>query len=396
MWALQQIAPRMPTINKLTDARCKVAKPADKPQKMADGHGLYLYVSTLGAKSWRVAYRLAGKPQTATFGLYPEVSLAEARQRRDELRARLRDGADPRAVHAPKRSKLLRDAVAEYWAGRGDVSESYRSNALACMERYILPRLGAADIRGISRADVLDALRPMDAAGHHVYVRKARMWLSLVFAWAVEHEHCDANPAALINPKTAFGRAQVQSFAALSERDIPGLMRRLRFEGDLQSALACLFLAYTWTRTTEMRGAMLSEFDGDTWVIPAERMKMGREHIVPLPRQAVALRDKLARLSRGGPYLFPGDRDHMRPMSENAVLYLLHRMGYKGRMTGHGWRSVASTWANERGFKPDAVERQLAHAPADRVRSADNRAEHLPLRREMLQTWADWLDAQGD
>lgn len=265
------------------------------------------------------------------------------------------------------------------------------------MEHHLFPALGERPIGSISREDLLQALSPMNAAGKVVYVRKVRMWAGQVFDWAVEHGEAKVNPAKLIDPAKAFGRRRVQHFAALPAREVPELLRRLDLEGDLQSVLACRLLALTWVRTAELRFARWSEFDGQRWEVDAERMKKkGRlPHIVPLPRQAVPILEKLRARCRGSVYLLPAEHRIDRPISENAILALLYRLGYKGRMTGHGWRAIASTWANEAGYNPDAIERQLAHAPDDETRAAYNRAQYLPERTAMLQAWADWLDSHA-
>lgn len=383
----------MPT-NKLTDRQCNAVKPSTRAIKLFDGGGLYLFVSPTGAKTWRLAYRIDGRPQTMSFGPYPEVSLAAARARRDEVKATLREGADPMAPRRVKRAGMtLEEASAEYWKGRRDLSDSYRANAERAIAMHLLPTLGKRNIASIERQDLLAALQAMDAAGLAVYVRKVRMWVGQVFDWAVENGHAKINPAALIDPRKAFARAKVEHFAALDLTEIPDLMRRLALEQDLQSVLACRLLAFTWVRTAELRMMTWDELDGDVWRIPAGKMKRKRDHLVPLSRQALALLKELKARSRGSAYVFPAEHRDDRPMSENSILYLLWRIGYRGRMTGHGWRTVASTWANERGFNRDAIERQLAHAPDDRVRATYNRAEYLPERRAMLQAWADWLDS---
>ncbi|WP_068634942.1 tyrosine-type recombinase/integrase [Thauera butanivorans] len=386
----------MPT-NTLTDARCRAAKPGDKAIKLFDGGGLHLWISPKGAKVWRLAYRLAGKPKTLSIGPYPEVSLAEARLKRDQHRATLRDGDDPMAPRlATRKGITLDDASEQYWGGRHDLSESYVVNAQRGIAMHLSPALGKRNIGSITRGDLLDALRAMDAKGLHVYVRKVRMWVGQVFEWAVQHEYADINPAALIRPEKAFGRAPVEHHAAVELRDVPGLIQRINMERDIQSVLAVRLLAYTWTRTGELRMMEWAEIDGDQWIIPAGKMKRRLDHLVPLSRQALAVIEGMrARARPGSPYVFPSDRRADRPMSDNAILYLLHRIGYKGRMTGHGWRSVASTWANEKGYSPDAIERQLAHVPANEVRAAYNRAQYLQERQTMLQAWADWLDAQA-
>jgi integrase len=389
----------MPT-DTLTDARCRGAKPLDKPYKLFDGGGLALWCSPTGAKVWRLHYRRRVgselKPATMSFGAYPEVPLAEARKKRDAARQVLRDGGDPMAPRRERETLTLRQACDAYWAGRQDITDAYRTNALRCMDTHIHPELGERGLGSLTRADLLPALNKMDGAGLHDYVRKARLWLAQVFAWGIEQEHCQHNPAAEIDPEKAFGRVRVKSFAAVDLHEVPALMLRLALEDQqLQSMLACRFLAYTWLRTVEMRTMLWTDLQKDgVLLIPELRMKRPRDHLVPLPRQALAIIEQMRARSRGSRFVWPGDRSLDRPMSENAVLYLLHRAGYKGRMTGHGWRSVGSTWANERGFNPDAVEMQLAHIDGS-VRAIYNRSRYLDERRAMLQAWADWLDGQG-
>jgi len=360
---------------------------------MFDGHGLFLFLSPVGGKIWRVAYRAEGKPQTKTLGPYPLLSLADARVKRDELRRALLDGTLPASIVGTKikRVPTFSESILEYWSGRNDVSAGYRDNASRGLARHLEAKLGDLPVNAISKEELLAPMKIMDAAGKHVYARKIRVWAGQVFEWAVENGHATVNPANLINPKVAFGRRTVKNFSSLPIKEIPEFFDRLALEHELQSVLACRLLAMTWVRTGELRMMMWTEIDGDVWRIPAGKMKMRREHIVPLSTQALALLDKLKARSRGGPYVFPSDRRIDRPMSENAVLYLLHRIGFKDRMTGHGWRSVASTWANEGGYSPDAIECQLAHTPGNAVRSAYNHAAYLPQRRAMLQDWADWL-----
>ncbi len=378
----------MPT-NTLTDAQCRRAAPLERAQKLFDGHGLHLYVSPKGAKTWRMSYRLDGKPQTATFGAYPLVSLADARARRDALRKKLASGEAPKARHS--HGMAWKDAVDAYWGQRQDVSSSYRDNALRGLQMH-LNALDAKPIGAITRADLMLELSCMNAAGLFVYVRRVRMWAGQVFDWALEHGHARDNPTKLIDPEKAFGRARVQSHAALSISDMPAFMARLALERELQSVLACRLLALTWARTGELRMMEWGELEGDLWRIPEGRMKRRIEHLVPLSRQALEILEKLQARSRGSKYVFPAEHRDDRPMSENAVLYLLHRMGFKGQMTGHGFRSVASTWANERGFNKDAIERQLAHLPGNKIRAVYNRTEYMPERRAILAAWANWLD----
>lgn len=379
----------MPT-NSLNDAKCKAAKPSDKLQKLFDGGGLFLAVTPAGGKLWRCAYRLEKKPQTASFGPYPSVSLQEARRLRDELKAKLRTGD---SVKAPKKAvgMTLDQAHDAYWSGRKDVSSGYLQNEARAYAMHVQPHIGGLQISAITRADVLAALNHLDAKGKHEYVRKCRMWLSQVFDWAIEQGHTQANPCKTIKPEKAFGKKKVEHFAALELSEVHEFMDRLSYEAELQSVLACRLLALTWVRTGELRMMEWTEIDGDLWRIPEGKMKRDRDHLVPMSAQSMAILEKLKARSRGSKYVFPNDRRLDRPMSENSVLYLIGRIGYKGRLTGHGFRTIGSTWANENGFNRDAIERQLAHAPEDKVRAVYLRSEFLPERRRMLQAFADWL-----
>lgn len=386
----------MPTA-RLTDAECRRIKPEAKARKHFDGGGLHLYVSPHGAKVWRIAYRHGGKPRTMSLGAYPEVTLAEARRLLAEARAALRHGLDPMAPRkvARRAGMTLMDASAAYWAARRDLSAGYVLNATSALERYVMPRLGTRLVGSLTRQDWLDVLQPIDEAGRHVYVRRVRLWAGHVMDWAVERGHATTNHLRDIRPERAFGRSTVEHFPALALAEVGPLMQRLALESPLLSVLACRLLALTWVRTQELRMMRWTEIEGDVWRIPAARMKRRREHLVPLSRQALALLETLRSRQRGD-FVFPAEHTALRPMSDGAVLMLLARLGYRGRMSGHGWRSVASTWANEAGWPADAIERQLAHAPGDETRAAYNRAEFMVQRRSMLQAWADWLDAQAD
>ena len=382
----------MPTA-KLTDAQCRATKPRDKPFKLFDGAGLALVVLPSGAKSWRLFHRVDGKQRTTTLGLYPAVGCAEARRKAAEAREAADRGEDTtaRRVAPPAAGPTVRKACEDYWAGRGDVTTGYRANALRALELHVWPKLGAEPVATLTRAAVLQVLLALDAKGRHEYVRKVRLWLALPLDRCVELEHCAANVVRSIDPERAFGRRAVKHHAALTLAEIPALMQRLTFERELQSVLALKLLALTWVRTSELRMMRKAEIEGDVWRIGADRMKMHRAHLVPLSHQARELLALAVARSGGSDYVFPAEHRDDRPMSENTILYLLDRMGYGGRMTGHGWRTVASTWANESGWNPDAIERQLAHAPEDKVRAAYNAAVYWPERVRMMQAWADWL-----
>ena len=396
MWNFEGLNPHdtySMAINTLTDAQCRQAKPQAKPYKLFDGGGLFLFVSCTGSKIFRVAYRLSGKQQTISLGAYPLVSLSAARIKRDTIKASLLDGDDPMAPRRAKRATMtLEQATEQYWGGRHDISTSYMQNVRNGLAKHLAP-LNPKPIASIGRDDLLAALMVMNAVGHFDYVRKVRVWAGQVFDWAVEQGHCKINPAALIRPEKAFGHKKHESHAALPLAEVGVLFARIDMEGQLQSVLAAKMLALTWLRTGELRMLRWSEIEGDVCRIPKGKMKRRREHLVPLPKQALELLAELRTRTRSD-YEFPGARTDDKPMSENAVLYLLGRCGFKHDMTGHGFRTVASTWANEAGYNRDWIERQLAHAPDDKVRAAYNQAQYLPQRKAMLQDFADWLDLQ--
>lgn len=241
---------------------------------------------------------------------------------------------------------------------------------------------------------LLEELLEMDPKGLYVYVWKVKVWVGLVFDWAVAVGVVQANPTHLIDSRKVFGKALVENHAFLPLADVGEFLRRLSYEQGLQSVLACKLSALTWVRTVELRKMRWTEIDGSVWRIPKEIMKRRKDHVVPLSRQALELIEQLRAINSQSDYVFPGDRDLKRSMSENTILYLIGRIGYRGEMTGHGWRTCGSTWANERGYSSDAIDRKLAHSPEDKVRAVYNKAEYLPERAKMLQKWADWLDAQ--
>jgi integrase len=377
--------------NKLTDAQCKKAPTPDKIKKLSDGNGLYLALLPSGSKSWRLKYRVDGREQTEVFGPYPMIGLAEARDLSAAFRKKLISGPPVKEVRL--KAITLDKASETYWAGRKDCGANYLEDATRGLALHLKP-LWARDVRSISKEDLMVPLMVLNAEEKFVYVRKIRLWASMVLGWALAQGYCEENAANLINAKTAFGRKKVKHFASVKLRDVPALMARLSLEKELQSVLACKFMAYTWVRTKELRMARWTDFEGNLWRLPDDVMKKGREHLVPLPTQAVELLAKLKLRSRGSEFVFPNDRRLDRPMSENSVLYLLGRIGYGGVMTGHGFRTVASTWANEHGYEPDVIEIALSHSSdaKDAVRSAYNQAQYLPQRRKLLQDFADWLD----
>lgn len=379
--------------NTLTDSDCKKAASEGKLKKLFDGYGMYLAILPSGTKSWRMAYRdECGKQQTHVIGPYPLITLADARKRRDDVRLKLIDGVSLKLKD--KEAITLSTAVTSYWNTRKDVGEDYKNHALSASEMYIERFIGKKPINSITREQLLELLMKMDNAGKHVYVKKVRMWVSQVFEWAIQHRHCETNPAATINPKIAFGHKPVEGLAFLPLTEVHTFMDRMGMEGDIQSVLACKLLALTWVRTKELRQMRWDQIEmnkgGSLWRIPDEEMKGKREHLVPLSTQALEILGELKMRCRGSEYVLPSNRDIHRPISENEVTALIHRIGYKDKMTGHGCRKIGSTWANENEYNRDHIEMQLAHSDGS-VRGIYNSAEYLTQRRVMLQSYADWL-----
>ncbi|MGL4648133.1 MAG: tyrosine-type recombinase/integrase, partial [Caldilineaceae bacterium] len=293
----------MPT-NKLTDALCKRAEPRAKPYKMADGLGMSLCVLSTGAKSWRFFYRDGGKLQTLALGLYPEVSLAEARRLRDAARARLRAGepARPGGSPAPAVGSTVEQACRAYWAQRLDTTERYRKHVLRALELHIFPAIGAVPVAALTREQLLRPLLVLDAQAKAEYPRRCRIWVSQVLAQCVERSECATNHASTIQPQRAFSRRVVKHFPALDPAEVPAFMARLELEGEIQAALACRLLALTWARTNELRMMRWEEVDGDLWRLPAGRMKRRKDHLVPLSAQAMAVLARMQMRRKGSDY----------------------------------------------------------------------------------------------
>jgi integrase len=387
----------------LSDAKVRGAKRATKPYKLYDGGGLFLLVHPNGSRYWRLKYRFDGKEKLFAIGVYPEVTLAEARAKALDARRSVSEGIDPvlerrhhRASKAAASTETFQTIAEEWMASRGDVwSSSYRESVRSAVAANLYAQVGGLPIRSISVPTLREALLLMERRGALVALRKVRMWASMVFRYAIATGRADNDPAAPL--RGTFKAHKGRHFAALTKpTELGELLARIQdYDGSVLTRYGLLLLAYTFTRTTELRAAEWSEFDmdGATWVIPAERMKMRTSHHVPLSRQAVRVLVDVKALTGNSRLVFPNERNPRKPMSENAMLYALYRMGYHGRATGHGFRASASTILNEvLGYNKDVVERQLAHKEPNKVREAYNRAEHLPERRQMMQRWADYID----
>ena len=387
----------------LTNTAIRNAKPGLKPLRMFDEKGLYLEVSPKGGKWWRFKYRFAGKEKRISLGVYPDVSLADARERRDAARKLLAQGVDPGAARKEEQALAVEDAltfgvVALEWyeKQRPGWTESTAYNIMRRLERELLPPFGTIPIKLVAPKNILAAIAKIEDRGCHETARRALQCCGQIFRYAVVSGLVENDPTPSL--RGALMAVVEKHRASITDpKAIGPLLRALwGYEGSPVTAFALRFAPLTFVRPGELRHAEWAEFDAEAaeWRIPAAKMKMREQHIVPLSRQALAVLDALRPHTGGGRYLFPSERTGERPMSENTVNAALRRLGYsKEEMTGHGFRSMASTLLNEIGWNRDAIERQLAHAERSGVRAAYNYAEYLPERRKMMQAWADHLDA---
>jgi len=390
----------------LTDTAIRKAKSASKPQRLFDGGGLYLEVSPAGGKLWRWKYRIGGKEKRLALGIYPDTSLAEARDRRDDARKLLANGIDPGEVKKVAKAERIEaaavaadtfEAVAREWMKRQDVAEVTANKNRWILETFLFPELGRLPIASITPRVLLDALRKIEEAGKLDTASRAKIKAGQVFRYAILEGKAESDPTASL--RGALKASKPAHHAAVTDPVRMGeLLRAIDgFTGQFVTLAALKLAPLVFVRPGELRHAEWAEFDldGAIWRIPGEKMKMKAAHLVPLSAQAVAILRELYALTGGGRYVFPGLRTASRPMSENTVNAALRRLGYsKEEMTGHGFRSMAATRLNEMGWNPDAIERQLAHAESNKVREAyTHAAQYLDERKRMMQGWADYLDA---
>ena len=389
--------------NLLSAAQCKnTASNGANLRKLSDGDGLYLWVYQDGRKYWRMRYWQAGKEKALSLGVYPKVSLSDARKKRDELRAQLQADLDPSAERkaANLRKKLAAEnsfeAVAREWYGKQLHTwvPHHARDVNRRLENNIFPMLGKRPMDEIQAPELLQTIRKIENRGAYDLAHRVLQVCGQVFRYGIATGRCERNLSTDLRGALTPHKKQHQ--AAVRPEELPELLRAIaRYDetGDKQTRLALQLLAQTFVRTNELIGAEWVEFDLNAalWIIPDGRMKMKTEHIVPLSRQAIAMLEELKDISCGSRFVFPG-RNRDKPISNNTMLFALYRLGYKGKMTGHGFRSVASTILNETGFNPDVIERQLAHCERNEVRGAYNRAEYLAERKRMMQHWADYLD----
>lgn len=385
----------------LTDIKCKNAKPTDKTQRLFDGGGLYLEVTKTGNKYWYLKYRYAKKENRLSFGVYPDVTLKEARQKRYDAKKLLADDVNPaQARKDAKLEKYLKNEtafnmVAREWhdTKKEEWSEKHAKTVLKRLEADIFPILGDVSINEIGAPQLLAVLKKIEARGALDIAKRARQTCGQIFRFAVATGRATHDISFAL--KDTLKSAKKSHYASLNENELPEFLSQLKTcNGHLQTQLAIKFTILTFTRTGEVRGALWEEIDLDKkeWRIPAERMKMNQLHIVPLADQVIELLDQLKKLTGNNKYIFPSQSSSVKPMSENTMLFAVYRMGYHSRTTIHGFRSTASTILNEQGFRPDVIERQLAHGEQNAIRAAYNHAQYMPERRQMMQHWADYID----
>lgn len=383
----------------LTDVACRAAKPdpSGKPRKIPDGGGLLLFVSPSGGKLWRLRYRFDGKERLLSFGPYPDVKLADARALRDKAKRALAEGRDPGANAKAAMTAPVGDtfeAVARQWikAQMTTWTPAHSARILSRFERDVFPKVGATAVAEITAPQILAMLRPVEDRAPDVAGR-VRMTCGAIMRYAVATGRASRDPAADLRG-TLKPTPRVKHMARIEAGELASFMRKLaRYDGEPQTRFAIEFVVHTFVRANELRFGRWSEIDGDVWRIPGSRMKMGRDHIVPLTPQSLALLVKLKAIAGDSEWLVPGGRTG-KPISENTCLFGLYRMGYHGRATIHGFRGLASTVLNESGlWSADAIEKQLAHEPRDKVRGAYNAAQLIPERKRMLQWWSDYIEA---
>ena len=385
----------------LTDATIRQALKLPQRQKLADGGGMYLLIDPPRSPGWRLKYRVAGREKLLSLGVYPQVPLQRARQKREDARRLIGDGVDPSEERKAARAANVDTfrVIAEDWLARQ--AKVLASETISIMrgrfESALYPAFGSRPITEIKAADLLGVLRRLEDKGIHETAHRVRALYGRVARFAIAIGKAERDVSADL--RGALTPVATTNFSAITDpKRIGELLRAIDgYDGQPSVEFALRLAPYVFVRPGELRGAEWREFSLDgkepEWRIAAERMKMGREHLVPLAKQVVVLLRQLRALTGDGNLLFPGLRTPSRPISNNAINAALRRMDFgQEEMTAHGFRSMASTRLNEMNFPPDVIELQLAHAEKSDTRSAYNRALRIPERRKMMQAWADYLD----
>lgn len=390
-----------------TDAAVKNAKPETKAYKMGAGLGMYLLVNPNGSKLWRLKYRIDGKEKTLSFGAYPEISLADARMMREQARETIAQGIDPQEIakeekKAAKIAKLTFADVAERWyhdnteKAAKPWEKSTARKVRLYLNKDLLPALGHRPIIEITRSDLIALNEAIEARGAFDIARKTREWLAAIFDDAYDKEEIPNNPALRLRPSAAAKGIKTKNHPTVAFSELPALLEAVDATGTATAnKLAIRVMLLTAVRPSELRLATWNEFNfkQGVWVIPAERMKMRKEHTVPLPSQAVDALKELQALAGGSKYVLPNSKGV--PISDATVNKAFKLAGYAGKQTGHGFRHLLSTELNERGYNSDWIEAQLAHKVGgeDKIRGVYNHAVYLEQRTQMMQEWANSIDA---
>ncbi len=385
----------------LTAKEVQNAKPAPKLYRMFDANGLYLEVNPAGGRYWRYKYKFMGKERRLAFGVFPEVSLAEAREKRDQARKMLVSGVDPsEQKKATKLAAMVNAATTfelvgrEWYANQKEAwAEKHGANILRRLEADVFPEIGSRPVKGITPLELLAMVRKIEKRGALELARRATQTCGQIFRYAIVTGRAENDPSSAL--KGALKPMRKGHFAAFEIEELPKFLYGLSLnQARLFPATinAVKFLMLTFVRTSELVGATWGEFNFEEgeWSIPAERMKMRRAHIVPLSKQAIAILEEQKKMSVYGDWVFPNQVSPRKHMSNCTILGAIKRLGYKGQMTGHGFRALAMSSIKEKlGYRHEVVDRQLAHAPRNRVDAAYDRAKFLPDRRIMMQEWAD-------
>ena len=387
----------------LTVEEIKAAKPRQKPYKLADGEGMYLLVTESGSRLWRLKYRMGKREKVLALGSYPEVSLKAARERRFEARKLHADGVDPMSVKAAGKAALAVtfETVARDWLVQHKASQKPATYAKSVWLLSLMSSLNRMPIRSITGDDILDAAQKIEARGRNETAHRAVQKVGQVFRWALTARRKDklveVDPT--VSLRGALQSVVTTNHAAITEPKAVGALLRAidGYTGQPSTVMALKLAPLVFVRPGELRGAVWDEFDLDAaqpeWRIPAERMKMGEAHVVPLSRQAVVILRDLQRITEPSGLLFPSLTSKAKPISENTLNAALRRLGYsKEEHTAHGFRSMASSCLNEMGYSPDVIELQLSHEERNKVRGVYNRATRMAERRKLMQDWADYLD----
>lgn len=385
---------------KLTDAKLRTLS---EPGKHFDGGGLYLELTAAGGRYWRLKYRIAGKEKRLALGVYPAVSLKDARELGNQARQAIQSGDDPAEQRKAAKTKAVHEAVntfrsvANEWMEHQSArwEQQTRERIHASLETDILKTMGARPLASIKPLEVMNAVKAIEARGAGEQAGRVLQRVKAIFRWAVIHGRLDSNPMLDLMPAEILKPREVQHRAALDAKDLPAFLAQLdAYDGDPHTVYALRLLMLTATRPGEVRGARWDEVDMDAamWTIPAERMKMRQEHRIPLSSQALELLQSMQALSGGRELVFPSPFYPSKSLSENTFNSAMARMGYKNLATAHGFRALFSTVANETGWRPDVIERQLAHKERNEVRAAYHRSSYMAERTKLLQWWADYLE----